>query len=159
MKRTTIFKMNKSKKTTENKVLKERKETDLQKIVNHYFKTKGLTLDKIKKDAKKKKIIYSRHIRPAKELLELAGTATKAKQAITTVANWANTRELDYTIETVLKKWLELDKLKPKKKKIKPFYDGKEMREKNKKWYVIGNDGEWLEFADKKDKIEWKSVK
>lgn len=148
--------MPKAKTTTKKK---KRKETDLQKIINHYFKTKGLTLDKIKKDAKKKKIVYSRHTRPAKELLELAGSAIKAKKSITTLANWANTRELDYTIETVLKKWLELDKLKPKKAKKKAFYEGQEMREKNKKWYVITNDGEWLEFADKKDKIEWKTVK
>ena len=28
--------------------------------------------------------------------------------------------------------------------------------ETKKKWYVISEDGEWLEFADKEDKIEWR---
>ena len=42
-------------------------------------------------------------------------------------------------------------------KKHKPFYRGFAMRwvpSKNK-WYVIQH-GEWLEFADKENKIEWK---
>jgi len=35
--------------------MKQTKETDIQKIVNHYFHTKGVSLDKIKKDAKKRR--------------------------------------------------------------------------------------------------------
>ena len=45
---------------------KEKEETAIQQIVNHYFYTKDLTLDRIKKDAKKRKIVYSRFVRPAK---------------------------------------------------------------------------------------------
>jgi len=26
------------------------------------------------------------------------------------------------------------------------------------KWYVINKSGEWLEYADKEDKIEWRIV-
>jgi hypothetical protein len=44
----------------------------------------------------------------------LAGSVEKAKEAIAKVAEWAKSRNLDYAIETVFKKWLELDKLKPK---------------------------------------------
>jgi len=134
------------------------KETDIQKVVNHFFETKGLTLDEIKESAKKKKIIYSRFTRPAKELIELAGSVPKAKEAITIVANWANSRKLDYSIETVLKKWLELDKLKPKEIVKKPYYNNQPMvwSQAKKKWYVIDDSGEWLEYADKEDKIEWK---
>jgi len=134
------------------------KETDIQKVVNHFFETKGLTLDEIKESAKKKKIIYSRFTRPAKELIELAGSVPKAKEAITIVANWANSRKLDYSIETVLKKWLELDKLKPKEIVKKPYYNNQPMvwSQAKKKWYVIDDNGEWLEYADKEDKIEWK---
>src|SRR3989338_6824938 len=93
---------------------KKSDESDIQRVVNHYFYSKGLSLGQIKEDARKKKIIYSRYVRPAKELIELAGTVTKAKKAITKVAKWASTRGLDYSIETVFKKWLELDRLKPK---------------------------------------------
>ena len=137
------------------------KETDIQKIVNHYFKSKGLSLEEIKKDAKKKKIIYSRFTRPAKQLLELAGSVPKAKRAITKVAKWANSRNLDYSIETVFKKWLELDRLKPKEIVKKPFFQGKPMiwSQTKRKWYVISDDGEWLEFAGKESEIIWRIVK
>lgn len=137
---------------------KIRQETDIQKIVNYYFFTKGLTLEKIKTDAKKKKIIYSRYVRPAKQLLELAGSIRKAKKAIKIVADWANSRKLDYAIETVFKRWLELDRMKPKEIVKKPFYEGNPMvwSESKRKWFVISKDGQWLEFADKESKIEWK---
>jgi hypothetical protein len=59
--------------------MKEKKETDVQEVVNHFFYTKGYTLDQIKKDSKKRKIIYSRFTRPAKELIELAGSKKKSK--------------------------------------------------------------------------------
>lgn len=136
----------------------EKKETDIQEVVNHFFSTKGLSLEEIKEDAKKRKIIYSRYTRPAKELIELAGSVKKAKQAMTIVADWAKSRKLDYSIETVFKKWLELDKLKPKEIIKKPYYRNQPMvwSQTKRKWFVIDDGGEWLEFADKEDKIEWK---
>ncbi|MCH7551967.1 hypothetical protein IIB49_01055, partial [Patescibacteria group bacterium] len=80
----------------------------------------------------------------------------KAKAAIKRVAEWAGYRKLDYSLDTVIKRWLELDTLKPKEKVKKAFYRGDPMvwSEQKKKWYVIKN-GEWLEFADEKSKIEW----
>jgi len=139
----------------------EKKETEIQKIVNHYFFTKGLTLEEIKNNAKKKKIIYSRFTRPAKQLLELAGSVSKAKSAITKVSKWARSRNLDYAIETVFKKWLELDRLKPKEVVKKPYYRGDPMvwSEAKRKWFVIDHDGNWLEFADKESEIEWRIAK
>jgi len=136
-----------------------KKETDIQEVVNHFFSTKGLSLEQIKEDSKKQKIIYSRYTRPAKELIELAGSVKKAKQAMTIVANWAKSRKLDYSIETVFKKWLELDKLKPKEIIKKPYYRNQPMvwSQTKRKWFVIDDGGEWLEFADKEDKIEWKT--
>jgi len=135
-------------------------ETAIQQIVNHYFVSKGLAIEEIKENAKKKKIIYSRHVRPAKQLLELAGSVKKARAAISKVARWAKSRGLDYTIETVFKRWLELDKLKPKEVVKKPFYQGNPMvwsTTKNK-WYVL-IDGEWREFVGNEQDIEWKIVK
>ena len=133
-------------------------ETAIQQIVNHYFYTKGLSLEQIKNDAKKRKIIYSRFTKPAKQLLELAGSVEKAKKAISKVAQWAGSRNLDYAIETVFKKWLELDQLKPKEIVKKPFYDNKPMvwSRTKKKWYVIDDDGTWLEFAAEESDIEWR---
>lgn len=137
-----------------------KEETAIQSVIAYFFQSKGLGLQELKENAKKRKIIYSRFTKPAKQLLELAGSVEKAKQAIDRVAKWANTRKLDYAIETVFKKWLELDRLKPKEVVKKPFYMGDPMvySETKRKWFVISKYGEWLEFADKEDKIEWRVV-
>lgn len=136
-------------------------DTAIQQIITYYFKTKGLSLYELKQNAKKRKIVYSRFTKPAKQLIELAGSTEKAKEAMDKVAEWANSRSLDYAIETVFKKWLELDRLKPKDIVKKPFYYNDPMiwSETRKKWYVISPTGEWLEFADKEDKIDWRIVK
>ena len=147
----------KKQKITEFEELNE--ETAIQNIIAHFFQTKGLGLQELKENAKKRKIIYSRYTKPAKQLLELAGSIEKAKEAISKVANWANSRKLDYTIETVFKKWLELDRLKPKEIVKKPFYRSDPMiwSETKKKWFVI-KDGEWLEYVGKKEEIEWRII-
>ncbi len=139
--------------------LKEK--TAIRIIITHYFKTKGLAISELKSDARKRKIIYSRFTKPAKQLLVLAGSVEKAKKAISKVAQWAKSRNLDYAIETVFKKWLELDRLKPKEVVKKPYFRGDPMvwSETRKKWYVISPEGEWLEFAGKKSDIEWRIVK
>ncbi len=133
------------------------KESDVQKIVNYYFQTKGYSLEEIKKNAKKRKIIYSRYTRPAKDLLHLAGSVEKAKKAIDKVALWANSRNLDYAIETVFKKWPEINNLKPKEKKKKPYYRGDPMvwSKSKQKWFVINSSGDWLEFAGEEKEIKW----
>lgn len=135
--------------------------TAIRQIVTHYFKTKGLNLDQIKRNAKKRKIIYSRFTRPAKQLLELAGSVKAAQKAIDKVAEWAKSRNLDYAIETVFKKWLELDRLKPKEIIKKPFYEGQPMvwSQTRRKWYVISETGEWLEYGAEESKIEWRIIK
>jgi len=120
-----------------------------------------VSLEQLKRNAKKRKIIYSRFTRPAKQLLEVAGSVKKAKAAIKTVAEWANSRNLDYSIETVFKKWLELDRLKPKEIVKKPYFQGNSMvwSETKRKWYVIDPEGNWLEFAGKESEIEWRLMK
>ncbi len=145
-------------KIKEYEELKE--ETAIRQVITFYFQSKGLSLQELKENAKKRKIIYSRFTKPSKQLLDLAGSVEKAKEAIDKVAKWASTRKLDYAIETVFKKWLELDNLKPKEIVKKPFYRGDPMiySTTKKKWFVISKYGEWLEFADKESKIEWKTV-
>ncbi len=137
---------------------KLKEETAIRQIVTHYFKTKDLSLAELKKSAKKRKIIYSRFTKPAKQLLELSGSIEKAKAAIDKVAAWAKSRNLDYAIETVFKKWLELDRLKPKEIVKKPYYQGNPMvwSETRRKWYVIDENGDWLEFAGKESDVEWR---
>ena len=148
----------KKRKIKEYEELKE--ETAIRQVITHFFLSKGLGLQELKENAKKRKIIYSRFTKPAKQLLELAGSVEKAKEAIDKVASWANTRKLDYAIETVFKKWLELDRLKPKEIVKKPFYKGDPMvwSETKRKWFVISKYGEWLEYAGKKEEIEWRII-
>jgi NAD-dependent DNA ligase len=149
-------------KTKKVKYLEELKEKNrIRIIVTYFFETKGIDLKTLKMAAKKKKIIYSRYTKSAKQLLELAGSIEKAKKAIDKVADWAKSRGLDYSIETVFKKWLELDGLRPKEIVKKPYYKGMPMiwSESHKKWYVISSEGEWLEFAGKENEIEWRIEK
>ncbi len=138
---------------------KLKEETAIRQLVTHFFASKGLGLQELKENAKKRKIVYSRFTKPAKQLLQLAGSIEASKAAIDTVAAWAKSRKLDYTIETVFKKWLELDQLKPKEATKKPFYLGDPMvfNEAKKKWYVIVN-GEWLLFVGKETEIEWRTI-
>ena len=140
---------------------KLKEDTAIQQIITYYFETKGLSLNELKQNARKKKIVYSRFTRPAKELLELAGSMEKAKEAIKKVAEWANSRGLDYAIETIFKKWLELDRLKPKEVVKKPYFHNMPMvwSEARKKWYVIDDGGNWLEFAGKESEMEWRIIK
>lgn len=60
----------------------------------------------------------------------------------------------------MFKKWLELDRLKPKEVIKKPFYRNDPMvwSETRKKWFVVTKSGEWLEYADKEKNIEWRVV-
>ena len=139
---------------------KLKEENAIRSVITHFFKSKGLALQELKENAKKRKIIYSRFTKPAKQLLELSGSVEKAKEAIDKVASWANSRKLDYAIETVFKKWLELDRLKPKEIVKKPFYNGDPMvfSEAKRKWYVISKTGEWLLYAGKVSEIEWRVI-
>jgi len=149
----------KKKKVKYYEELKE--ETAIRKIITHYFETKGLNLSQLKRDARKRRIVYSRFTKPAKQLLELSGSITKAEEAIDKVAEWAKSRNLDYAIETVFKKWLELDRLKPKEIVKKPYYKGNPMiwSKTKRKWYVIDPGGDWLEFAAKEEDMEWRIEK
>jgi len=156
----TAIKIEEYVRTKKIKAYEELKEkTALREIITTFFRSKGISLEKLKRNAKKEKIIYARHAAPAKQLLELAGSAMNAKKAIDTISAWALSRGLDYTLETVSKRWLELDTLKPKEKVKKAFYHGDPMvwSEQKKKWYVM-KDNEWLEFADSEDKIEWRMI-
>jgi ribosomal protein S13 len=138
-----------------------KEETAVRQVVTHYFQTKGLTLEELKNSARKRKIIYSRYTKPAKQLLELAGSVDKAKRAIDKVAEWAKSRNLDYAVETVFKKWLELDRLKPKEIVKKPFYLNKPLvwSRSKQKWFVVDETGEWLEFNGKEEDVEWRIEK
>jgi len=125
-----------------------------QDIVNYFFELKGWA-NKDKEFYQKNKIIYARFTKPAKELLELCdGNLDEAKECLDKISTWAKSHDLEWGIETVFKKWYDLDVLKPKEKK--PYIDGKRAFERNGKWYLIERNGEIKEYVGDKKNIEYK---
>jgi hypothetical protein len=131
---------------------------NINNVVNYFFSLKGWD-NKDKDFYAKHKIVYSRYVRPAKQLLQLCdGSLDEAKFCLKKVADWADSRNLDWGIETVFKKWYEIDILAPKEKK--PYFRGMRIFKKVEggKWYVVGRDGNIRElgYAPSKSEIEWK---
>jgi len=149
-----IIKLNKIKlnniteTSSEKKQIKEK--TKIQEIVDYFFLLKGWNEDS------SKKIIYSRYVKPAKDLLELCdGNLNGAKKRLEIIKNWANSQELDWGIETVFKRWHDLDKL-PQEKEKKPFINGNRAYQKGEKWFLILPNGEHKEFIGDRKEIEYK---
>ena len=136
------------------------RKTVLRQIVTYYFITKGVSLAELKRKAKAESIVYGKYAKSARELLLIAGSLKKAESAIKKVAEWASSRNLDYTLDTVIKRWPELGRLKPKAAVKKAFFRGDPMiwDARKKKWFVVTPEGEWLEFAAEEKEIEWRMV-
>lgn len=124
------------------------------KIVNHFFELKGWA-DKGKEFYTKNKIIYGRFIRPAGDILEVCeGNLEYAKDRVSKVAAWANSRELDWSLETVIKKFMDIDQLQEKEKK--PYWKGNPMyKDHSGRWKVIMKDGRHLSYHSKLSEITY----
>jgi hypothetical protein len=124
-------------------------------IVDFFYKVNNWPLPVSPAEQK----LYRRWLRPAKELFELCeGNIDEAKTCIKKVGEWAVSRKLSWGIETIFKKWYDLDFLKPKEKK--PYYDGKRIFQKSDggRYYVVSRDGDIKELgiSPKKEEIIWK---
>ena len=125
-----------------------------QDIVNYFFELKGWD-NKSKEFYAKNKIIYGRYTKPAKELLFLCdNNLNEARECLDKLSKWAISHDLDWSIETVFKKWYDIDHLKIKEKK--PFIEGQRAFKKLSKWYLIDRTGEIKEYVGSLDKIEYK---
>ena len=77
-------------------------------VVNHFFVLKGWDY-KTKEFYIKNKINYGRHVKPAKQLLILCDyDVEKAKEKLDKMSEWADSKYLDWTIDTAIKKFLEI---------------------------------------------------
>jgi len=77
-----------------------RKESSLQQVVNYFLELKGLD---------RKKVVYSRYVRSAKQLLVLCDeNIDTAKGELDRTLSWADTNCLDWALETVTKRFLEV---------------------------------------------------
>ena len=79
--------------------------TLVQEIVNYFFVLKDW--DNLPKEFYiKNHIIYGRYVKPAKQLLELCDNdVEKAKEVLDKISSWANDNGMEYTIETVIKRY------------------------------------------------------
>lgn len=84
-----------------------KEETPIQQVINHYLDTRGFDKEDISAECKKDRTFYAKHLRNAKDLLELAGNVERAKEEIDKMAEWSDSRGLDFNLNTVIKKWLE----------------------------------------------------
>ena len=79
-------------------------------VVDYYFELRGWA-NLPKEEYKKRDIIYGRFTRPAKQLLILCdGDLEKAKYLLDCLKRWAESKRLDWSIETVFKRWGEIEK-------------------------------------------------
>jgi len=133
---------------------RKNKKPKVHQLVDYFFELKGWA-NKDKDFYKKKKIIYGRFTSSSKQLLYLCDDDLhEAKSCLNKIKGWADTRSLGWSIETVFKKWYELDLLKPKEKK--PYWRGQRVFEINGKKYVLTHNGEKLEYNGSQDELEWK---
>lgn len=125
-----------------------------KEVIKHFFELKGWG-DKGKDFYSQNKIVYARFIKPAKELIELCeNNLEEAKECLDKISKWAISRELEWGIETVFKKWYDIDLLKEKERK--PFIEGQRAFQKLNKWYLIDRTGEIKEYVGSLSKIEYK---
>lgn len=123
-----------------------------ENLVEYFFSLKGW---KNTLTGKSKKTVYSRFLTPAEDLIGLCeGNLEEAKKCIKIIADWASSRQLDWSIDTVFKKWYEIDTLKPKEKK--PYYEGNRIFEMNGQKHVLMPDGRKLKFNGKLSDITYK---
>ncbi len=81
----------------------------VQQTINYYFELKGWA-NKEKDYCLKRKILYGRFTRPAKELLSLCDNDVEiAKQRLKKIKQWAESKGLNWGIETVIKRWFIKD--------------------------------------------------
>lgn len=83
--------------STTNKIL-----TPIQEIVNHFFKVKGWIQNEQ---------VYSRWVKTAKQLLSVENNIIIIKQRIEDIGKWADNRNLDWNLDTVLKRWFEKERM------------------------------------------------
>lgn len=128
--------------------------TRIQALVHSFYGLKGWKYESTPAQQK----LFSRHTPSAKLLLELCDQdLEEAKRCLTKVAEWANSKELDWGIETVFKRWYDLDSLKLKEKK--PYYDNCRIFQKTEggRWYIIrGGEIKELGLWPKKEEIIYK---
>ncbi len=89
-----------------------KKKHPTHQLTDYYLKLKGIDYED-SEFYKEQGISYSHLAKRAKEILDLTnGNLDEAKSKVEKVSKWANFNGLEWTLETVQKRWLEIDLLK-----------------------------------------------
>ncbi len=100
-------------RTAEPEIKKTKPKTDVGELVDYYLELRGWA-NLPKEEYQKRKIIYGRFTRPAKQLLVMCDkNLDRAKYLLDCVKRWAALKHLDWSIETVFKRWGEIEKDAP----------------------------------------------
>lgn len=125
---------------------------DLQNLISFYFRQRGVTFDFSDPIHKE---LFKRLSRDGAALLRMAGGKYETvMQKMLEVKEWAESRKLDWSLQTVIKRWLADNS--PKKS---PFFswgaDLYPMAMRYGRWRV-NIDGEWKEYSGQEKYIVWK---
>jgi hypothetical protein len=127
----------------------------VHRIVDLFFELKGWS-QLPKEEFKKRKIVYGRHTKAAKDILSLSDDYYQfAEDRVRRVATWAGNNELEWGLDTVIKKWMEIDDLPQEKKKKPVTEEGYSAYEKQGKWFCIMPNGEHKEVLTQYNKIRY----
>ena len=81
----------------------------IQDVVDFFYSLKGWD-GQDKNFYKKNNIRYERYVSPAKDLLILCDNdVDKCKDYLQKIRNWAVSLSIDWSIETVARRWLDLE--------------------------------------------------
>lgn len=115
--------------------------TTQQGLIHFYFTLRGWAYAE---GDPKSMILFRRFLRPTRDLLTLCDhDLQRAQAAIIRVKNWAESIQLSWSMETVIKKWNELDKLDVK---LTPFIDGDRAQQRGDNWWVLPYHGAWVRY-------------
>ena len=125
--------------------LEKKKRKDVE-LVEAFFEAKGWEMNSQ---------VFRRYLRASKELLLACNDDIGlAKEKLTKVKRWADLKQLDWSLETVIKRWFELDNDTPRPKQA--YIDGcKAYQNPRGDWMVINHDGTHLKWVGPLDKIEY----
>lgn len=119
---------------------------DVGELVHFFFEKKGWAYTKDKAS------IFRRFLRTAKDIISIA-SLEEAKDKVSKVAKWADERDLDWTLDTVIKKWMDIDHLATQEKKKKAYIEGDRAYEKNGEWFIINRSGEHVRYVGSRSAI------
>jgi hypothetical protein len=112
---------------------KPRKAAPHAEVVQHFFDLKGWKAEGPE---------FRRYLRAGKDLLEVCGgDVALAREKLGKVRDWADRKELSWSLETVLKRWHEIDAPeRPERKRATIDGDRAYLNERGD-WMIIPRDG------------------